>query len=130
MVFALHFLIRILLVIAFDAHVLKWNLDDEPPDEFTRHHIKEASFYGVHTWTIDLTIKLPENDPDAGLLVNFIGIEERGMWPAKQKSRNADGGFTGPTMPLFEKLDAWLEQRTKGAVDRLLMGGVGGAEVI
>ena len=37
--------------VAFDAHVLKWDLDDNPPDEYARHHIKEGSFYGHDTWT-------------------------------------------------------------------------------
>ena len=48
-------------MIAFDAQVIEWELDDYPPTEFARHHIKEASFYGREAWTLDLTIKLPES---------------------------------------------------------------------
>jgi hypothetical protein len=36
-------------VIAIDAHVLKWTLDDNPPNELAQHHINEASFYGPKT---------------------------------------------------------------------------------
>lgn len=115
-----------LAVIAFDAHVLEWNLDDNPPDEYTRHHIKEASFYGVDTWTVDLVIKLPSDSADGGILVNFIGLQENGMWPAK-RSVKEQGGLA---MELFEKLDAWLDKETGGTVDATLMGGVTGVAVI
>jgi hypothetical protein len=82
-----------LIVIAFDAHVLAWNLDDNPPDEFVRHHIKEASFYGTNVYAVDLVIKIPvragaaavpSTDREGRLLVNFIGLQENGMWPGKK----------------------------------------------
>jgi hypothetical protein len=112
-----------LQVIAFDAHVLKWTLDDSPPDEFARHHIKEASFYGEDTWSVDLTLKLPLT----GLLkVDYIGIGEKRMWPAK-KSEKAGGGRA---MILFEEFDRYLEKTTGGTVDALLLGCVGGETLI
>ena len=40
---------HLISVIAFKVHVLKWTLDDSPPDEYARCHIKEASFYGQDT---------------------------------------------------------------------------------
>jgi hypothetical protein len=109
-------------VIAFDAHVLKWNLDDNPPDEYVRHHVKEASFYGKDTWTIDLVIKLYPGDEEGLSQINFIGIQEKGMWPGK-KAVKAQGGVA---MQLFEELDEWMEKRTGGTVDPTLMGCVGG----
>jgi len=112
-------------VIAFDAHVLKWNLDDNPPDEYVRHHVKEASFYGVDTWTLDLVVKLNHNGDgydDGALQINFIGIQEKGMWPGK-KAVKAQGGVA---MQLFEELDEWVEKRTGGTVDATLLGCVGG----
>lgn len=110
------------IVIAFDAHVLKWTLDNNPPDEHARHHIKEASFYGTDTWSLDLVIKLPKNSTDQTLAVNFIGLQEKGMWPGK-KAVKAEGGIA---MKLFEELDAWLEKKTDGTVDALLLGCVAG----
>jgi len=101
--------------IALDAHVLKWSLDDSPPDEHARHHVKEASFYGTDTYTFDMVIKLTDDDP--GLSVNFIGVQEKGMWPGEE-SVKAEGGLT---MWLFEELDSWLEVETGGTVDALLM---------
>ncbi|KAF8201539.1 hypothetical protein BJ912DRAFT_1019472 [Pholiota molesta] len=115
-------------VIAFDAHVLKWSLDDNPPDEHVRHHIKEASFYGHDTYSFDMVIKVPEgaSKEDTGIPVNFIGLQEKGIWPAK-KAVKAQGGLA---MQLFELLDAWLEKKTDGKVDALLLGCVGGVTVI
>jgi len=54
--------------------------------------------------------------------INFVGLQEKGIWPAK-KALGANGGAA---MELFEKLDAWLEKRTQGTVDALLMGCVSG----
>ncbi|KAJ7202713.1 hypothetical protein B0H12DRAFT_1206341 [Mycena haematopus] len=88
-------------VIAFDAHVLKWNLDNNPPTEYARHYVKEASFYKADAWTLDLV---------------------KAMWPAK-KAVKAEGG---PAMKLFENLDGWLEDKTGGTVDALLLGCVAG----
>ncbi|KAJ8519321.1 hypothetical protein ONZ45_g3731 [Pleurotus djamor] len=122
-------------VVAFDAHVLRWTLDGNPPDEYARHHIKEASFYGIDTWSVDLVIKIPtaaslsssssSSSPyypppreDGTLKVDFIGIQEKGMWPGK-KSVKAQGGAA---MVLFEELDGWLEKETGGRVDATLLG--------
>lgn len=143
-------------VIAFDAHVLEWNLDERPPDEYARHRVKEASFYGVDTWTLDMVIAvpsipaverkesedradtLPDNHRDRAtrashaeteldkdqdkLLINFVGIQEKGMWPGKK----AEGG-DGAAMSLFENLDDWLERHTQGAVDAMMVGCIAGA---
>ncbi|KAG1897160.1 uncharacterized protein F5891DRAFT_1050672 [Suillus fuscotomentosus] len=109
-------------VIAFDAHVLEWTLDNNPPEEFARHHIKEASFYGTDVWTVDMTIKSSDVD---GLRVDFIGIQEKRMWPAKKA--DADGH---QAMKLFEEFDAWLDEKTGGSVDALFMGCVSGEVVV
>ncbi|KAI0705019.1 hypothetical protein C8T65DRAFT_653452 [Cerioporus squamosus] len=116
--------------IAFDAHVLKWTLDDNPPDEFARHHIKEGSFYGHDTWTVDMVIKLPpsaEGVPaDPGVKVNFMGIHEKAMWPGKK----AEKALGGRAMALFEEFDGWLEEHTGGTVDAMFLGCVGGVAVV
>ncbi|KAG8762494.1 hypothetical protein FRC12_009013 [Ceratobasidium sp. 428] len=111
-------------VIAFDAWILKWSLDAPPPSGYKRHHIREASFYGTDEWTIDMEIKLPELSyggplPPA-LKINFVGIEEKGMWPGKKNDR------AGPAMDLFEKMDGWFEENKKGEADVMLLGCVGG----
>ncbi|KAI0297822.1 hypothetical protein B0F90DRAFT_1811013 [Multifurca ochricompacta] len=117
-------------VIAFDAHVLQWTLDDAPPDEYTRHHIKEASFFGVDRWSVDLVLK----DAAAGpLTINFIGIDETAMWPGKKEKekekggveKDYHGGVTG-VMALFERLDAWLFREIEDRVDGMLLATVGG----
>ena len=68
-------------------------------------------------------IKAPPNaTDDTTLLVNYIGVLEKGMWPAK-KAVKAQGGNA---MQLFEKLDEWLDEKTGGTVDALFMGCVAG----
>ncbi|KAF8576245.1 hypothetical protein K439DRAFT_1640647 [Ramaria rubella] len=114
-------------VIAFDAHVLKWSLDDNPPDQLARHHIKEASFYGVNTWTIDLLIKLPAEGAPKGLKVNFVGTKEAIQWPAKKASKGSDGS-TG--LQLLEEIHDWLEVKSGGAIDALLFGTAGGVATV
>ena len=118
-------------VIAFDAHVLKWNLDDNPPDEYTRHHVKEASFYGSNTWSIDLVVKIDPKStlPDDGaLLVNFIGLQEQGMWPGKAGLMTR--GEPGIALTLFDRLDRWIDEQTGGKMDTLLLGCMAGIERI
>ncbi|EJC99693.1 uncharacterized protein FOMMEDRAFT_160118 [Fomitiporia mediterranea MF3/22] len=115
--------------IAFDAHVLSWSLDDSPPTEHARHFVKEASFYGEDTWSLDLVINLhdPESQQKPGALqVNFVGVKETAMWPGKAKEKEQGG----PAMQVFEELDAWLEKHTGDSVDVTLLGCVGGVAIV
>jgi hypothetical protein len=114
-------------VVAFAAHVLQWTLDSNPPDEHARHHVKEGSFYGSDTWSFSLVIRHDPSSP--GLQVNYIGIQERAMWPAKKGEKDAPGGHR-LAMGLFERLDEWLDVKTGGSVDALLLGCVGGVQVV
>ena len=126
-----------MIAIAFDAQVLSWSLDDDPPKEHARHFVKEASFYGIDTWSFDMTISInphrpteskPPKDTTASLAhsyplrVNFVGVQETAMWPGKahEKARG------GRAMAMLEKVDGWLEKRTSGKVDATLLGCVGG----
>lgn len=102
--------------------MIQWTLDDNPPDEEARHHIKEASFYGHDVWTVDLVVKLPADGGSGKLKVDFVGIHEQAMWPGK-KAEKAAGGRA---MQLFEALDAWLDETRGGTVDATLLGCVGG----
>ena len=117
-----------MLAIAFDAHVLEWTLDKNPPAEYARHHIKEGSFYGHDVWTVDLLIKLPppassSDEKEQGKIkVDFVGIHEKAMWPGK-KAEKTEGGRA---MQLFEELDGWLEETKGGTVDATFLGCVGG----
>lgn len=111
---------------AFDAHVLQWSLDEKPPDEHTRHHIKEASFYGQDTFSFDMVVNLPSSQGGEKIRIDFVGVQEKGIWPAK-KALGADANIA---MELFEELDTWLVNRTHGTVDALLMGCVIGTTYI
>jgi len=48
------------------------------------------------------------------------------VWPAKKAVK----AYGGASMELFEELDKWLDEKTGGTVDALLMGCVGGVMVI
>lgn len=89
--------------------------------------MKEASYYGEDTWSVDLVIRLYDSDSSTGKLqVNFVGVKETGMWPGKAKEKEQGGR----AMEVFEELDAWLEERTNGAVDATLLGCVGGVAIV
>ncbi|KAJ7597220.1 hypothetical protein C8J56DRAFT_919522 [Mycena floridula] len=109
-------------VLAFDAHVLEWSLDNNPPDVHTRHHIKEASFFGSDLYSISMTIKVDPKQPS--LFINFMGIREDMMWPAK---KSLFGTKEGRALTLFSEMDAWFEQQTKGSLDVTFMGAVAGS---
>ena len=81
--------------------------------------LRKSSFYGQDTWTVDLTINREPN-------VDYIGIGEKRMWPAK-KSEKAEGGRA---MILFEVFGRYMEEATGGTVDVLLLGCVGGETLI
>jgi hypothetical protein len=119
--------------------VLKWSLDASPPDELARHHVKEASFHGVDSWTLNLTMKLPPGvsaaDSDFSvepskapwaLRIDHVGIREHAMWPAKAAQKE----LGGRAMELFESVDNWVVDKTKGAADAMLMGCVGGVTMV
>jgi hypothetical protein len=76
-----------------------------------------------------LEIQLPDEDSeDPPLQVNFIGIREDAMYPGKRadaKKKSPNGRLSYP-MDILERLDDYLEEETKGAVDSLLMGCVAG----
>ncbi|KAF9779334.1 hypothetical protein BJ322DRAFT_1013566 [Thelephora terrestris] len=113
--------------IAFDAHVIEWTLDKNPPNEYARHHVKEASFYGVDTWSIDLVYKLPPSASESPLLkIHFSGIKEKAMWPGKKGEKDRGGR----AMALFEDLDEYVESKFGGMVDVLLMGCLGGVVAV
>ena len=112
--------------------MVEWTLDNNPPDEFARHHIKEASFYGTDTWTVSMTIKLPsarEESATTGtgsaLKIDFVGIQEKRMWPGKKAE--SDGS---QAMKLFKVFDEWIDERTGGTVDAMLLGCIRGETVV
>lgn len=110
-------------VLAFDAHVLQWNLDDAPPNEYTRHHIKGASFYGVDRWSIDLVL-----EGTGPLNIEFQAIDEEAMWPGKKAATEARGGHA--MMTLFESVDNWLARETRDSVDVMLLATIAGGVTV
>lgn len=115
-------------VIAFDAHVVSWELDNNPPDEYTRHLVKEASFYGQDTFSIDMTVKLPTLSSPAGegILVDYVGVAEKRMWPGKKAEKEAGGR----AMVLFEEMDKYVDEHWAGKVDAMLLGCVTGRNTV
>jgi hypothetical protein len=79
-----------------------------------------------------MVVKLPSSsdsgsdESNQGILINYIGLQEKAIWPAK-KSYTSEGGIS---MALFKKLDEWLQTKTGGTVDALLIGCVAGVTVI
>jgi hypothetical protein len=129
--------------IAFDAHVLQWSLDNNPLPHLGRYHVKDASFYGTTQWELSLVLNATVRASSSGsrgdggeyvwekplITVNFQGIEERGMWPAKktdyEQAREAEEALP-LSMRLFEQLDRYMHEKTQGAVDVMLLGTIAG----
>lgn len=78
-------------------------------------------------------MKIKETEESGtGLKINFIGVQEKAMWPGKQKalaktSRQEPGGLA---LALFAEIDAWLEKRTGGCIDATMLGAVAGVVVV
>ncbi|KAL1706111.1 hypothetical protein EV121DRAFT_202026 [Schizophyllum commune] len=107
-------------VIAFDAEVLSWDLDNDPPAGRTRHHIKEASFHGVDRWEVELVVR-----DEGDIVIDYVGMQEDGIWPARKARFEMKGGADSP-LPLrvFDALDTYIIERTAGAVDAMFLGCV------
>jgi hypothetical protein len=117
------------IVIAFNAAVLSWSIDDHPPPELSRHYIREGSFYNSTDYRLALEIRLPsKNSLSEKLSINFIGVREDSMYPNKIKDAklNSFDGELSFTMRILEYLDEFLLRTTSGSVDTLLMGCIGG----
>ncbi|EJU00467.1 hypothetical protein DACRYDRAFT_16916 [Dacryopinax primogenitus] len=108
-------------VVSFQAEVLEWDLPDAPVEGHALHKIKEASFYMADQWSIRMTL-----NGTAPVLVNFVGIEERSMWPGK-KARQGENREEKPSMRMFERLETWLEQKSDGGIDVNMFGCIAGA---
>lgn len=52
-------------VVAFSADIVAWDLPSLPQRGVRRHHIKEASGFGVDEWTLKLDIQLSEAEFEA-----------------------------------------------------------------
>ncbi|PLW33163.1 hypothetical protein PCANC_11091 [Puccinia coronata f. sp. avenae] len=103
-------------VIAFTADVVHWDLPSRAVRGKRRHHVKEASGFGVDRWTLNVTIALEEAefqsaveneqilkgqrvpiaaDDQQGqafarlgkLKVEFSGIDQLGLYPARSKPK-------------------------------------------
>ena len=71
-------------------------------------------------------VSRPRPDPEnPKLKVDFSGIVERGIWPAKKKEYDAAGEEEKTTrlcaMGLFEQMDARLRERSRNSMDVLFM---------
>ena len=60
--------------------------------------------------------------------MNFIGLEEEGMWPGKKALLQDTSKEPGLALKLLSNLDEWVEKKTDGKVDVLLMGCVAGVQ--
>ena len=76
--------------------------------------------------TANKSVSRPRLDPkNPKLKVDFSGIVERGIWPAKQKEYDAANEEEKTTrlcaMGLFEKMDTRLRERSGHSMDVLFM---------
>jgi hypothetical protein len=101
---------------------------------YTRHHIKEASFYGADMWTLEMVIQIhnEEHYPPTGanpangtaIEVSLSGMVEEAMWPgkriqwSKQRTTVGQGLVTGSVaMEIFASVVGWLDAETGNSTD-------------
>ncbi|KAI8084064.1 uncharacterized protein B0P05DRAFT_536029 [Gilbertella persicaria] len=73
-------------VIAFDGHVVDWSIQDEKPLSTSSHYVvRHVSGYGNDGWTLDLSVKVPEQDrakAESGewkIRFEFTALEKEGF---------------------------------------------------
>ncbi|BFZ57962.1 hypothetical protein PYCC9005_005019 [Savitreella phatthalungensis] len=88
-------------VIAFDADVVAWSLSELPEPGLRRQHIRQAAAFGTDIHTMQLTFKLHQPQ-QSHLIVDFVGVEELAMHPAKVTDQEA---LERPSMKFFAHLD-------------------------
>lgn len=114
-------------VIAFTADVISWDLPSSPERGQVRHHVKEASSYGIDTWELGMTLQLrgkqfeaaqrnsqrakgqrkkggPDEEADkiaGGLRIDFSGLDVNRMWHHRENQQR-------PGMEFVSRLNAVL----------------------
>jgi hypothetical protein len=112
---------------------------------YTRHHIKEASFYGEDMWTLEMVIQIhneelasfaggnPANGTTGGNItpsaieVSLSGMVEEAMWPGKRirwfkqhamGNGSGQGLVTGSlAMEIFASVAGWMDAETGNSTD-------------
>jgi len=131
-------------VLAFDAHVLSWDLSEAPEQTRMRHHVKSVAGFGVSEFKLKLVIKLEDDEFHAaqrnaqrrkgqrsdegkeederlgGLKVEYSGLDRTGMWPASERHHDPSLEHK-PGMDFFKV----FEQRLPDYVDAMLLSAVG-----
>jgi hypothetical protein len=118
----------------------------------TRHHIKEASFYGEDVWTLEMVVRIqahgrgapkngnPANATTVGerspsaIEISLSGMVEEAMWPGKRiewtkRHAEVNGSARNPVagsvaMEIFASVAGWMEMETGGSTDMFGMHNV------
>jgi hypothetical protein len=112
---------------------------------YTRHHLKEASFYGEDLWTLEMVVQIhneehaspssrnPANRTTGGNIspsaieVSLSGMVEEAMWPGKRiqwTKQRAVANETGQSpvtgsvaMEIFASVTGWMDAETGNSTD-------------
>ncbi|KNZ47382.1 hypothetical protein VP01_643g2 [Puccinia sorghi] len=135
-------------VIAFTADVVEWDLPSVPTRGKRRHHIKEASGFGVDRWTLNVTIALSEEEFQSAmeneqivkgqreaigwddgeaqefarrgkLKIEFSGIDQLGLYPARSKPKRLLAHHPLPSSTLNSSPLGWIGNGNGGPALRL-----------
>ena len=110
---------------------------------YTRHHVKEASFYGEDMWTLEMVIQVHNEDhastsggnhgttsgniSSSAIEVSLSGMVEEAMWPGKRLqwtkgqsmvNGTGQGLVTGSVaMEIFASVVGWMDAETGNSTD-------------
>lgn len=104
-------------VLAFEAEILDWSFDFDPPNGRKRHHIKIAT--SIDATEVDLELAVRNEGP---LSIQWSAIDLNQMVPGTASTM-------GPDMPaskMLMDLDAWGTEKWDDSLDFLLYGVVAG----
>ncbi|KAI8330916.1 hypothetical protein BD560DRAFT_416096 [Blakeslea trispora] len=99
-------------VIAFDGHVVDWSIrDEEPLADPSRYVVRHVSGYGNDGWTLDLSLKVPEEERvlaetgDWKVQFEFTALEKEGF-AGKGEERMI--GNVGILSAVQQSLPVWI----------------------
>lgn len=107
-------------VMSFDADIVSWDLP-MPDSGPQRHHIKQVATHGNHAHSLTLTLRTAAAAAETEMWIDFVGIEEAGMWPAMKDDASA---LDRDSIKLFQRLEG--ESGIGDAVDMCSNGVVAG----
>lgn len=107
-------------VIAFSGEVSTWSFNAPPPAGRQRHYIKAAAPPGSEEFTVDIKLKMDNNETVA---FSWVGIDRHQLFPSTSERLGADL----PSTSMFVDMDKWFVEEWNDSLEVLMIGVIAGA---